>query len=106
MIRILAEETSEPAAQAIAAALQQQYNLARAPELVPSGAVWESSVEWDDLLFVIYQSKVLPDPAVNYIQTYRDAHKSREAIIPVSTDGTGRTKPVSIRITPRTSSPM
>lgn len=86
MIRILAEETSEPAAQAIAAALQQQYNLARAPELVPSGAVWESSVEWDDLLFVIYQSKVLPDPAVNYIQTYRDAHKSREAIIPVSTN--------------------
>jgi hypothetical protein len=86
VIRILAEETSEPAAQAIAAALQQQYNLARAPELVPSGAVWESSVEWDDLLFVIYQSKVLPDPAVNYIQTYRDAHKSREAIIPVSTN--------------------
>jgi len=84
MILILAEDGTEPAAQALAAALTAEYSLANTPEPVPSGAVWDRSVEWDDLLLVVYKSGTPPPSAAQYIQAYRDAHKTGGGIIPVA----------------------
>src|SRR5258708_1801715 len=86
MILIIAEEGTETVAQAIAGALSQEYNLPCAPEVIAAGAAWARSVEWDDLLFVVYKSRALPDSAVQYINGYRNAHKTGGAIIPVGTN--------------------
>lgn len=86
MILILTEDGTEPAAQALAAALTAEYSLANAPAIVPSGAVWARSVEWDDLLLVVYKSGTLAPSAAQYIQAYRDAHKTVGGIIPVGTN--------------------
>jgi len=93
MILILAEEGTEPIGRTIADALTQEYNLPCAPEVVAAGAVWDRPIEWDDLLLVIYKSGALPEPAVKYIQAYRDAHKPAPMIMPVSTNAGFRKPP-------------
>jgi hypothetical protein len=83
MILIMAEQGTESVAEQIAGALSQEYNLPYAPEVVAVGAVWARSVEWDDLLLVVYRSHTLPESAVRYIQDYRSTHKTGGAILPV-----------------------
>jgi hypothetical protein len=83
MILILTDAGSEPMSHAIAGALSQEYNMTCAPQVIAAGAVWDRSVEWDDLLLVVYNSGVLPTAAVQYIDAYRAAHKTEGGVIPI-----------------------
>src|SRR5271163_1964336 len=93
MILIMAEQGTEPVAEQIAGALLREYNLPYAPEVVAASAVWARSVEWDDLLLVVYRSHTLPESAVQYIQDYRSTHKTGGAILPVGANPAFSTPP-------------
>jgi TIR domain len=96
MIRILAEGGTEPVAEQIATALSTEYRLARAPEVVSTSAVWSGTSDWDDLLLVVFRSRVLPDSAVQYIEAYRTKNQTRAAIIPVGANPAFRSPPAPI----------
>src|ERR1035441_3090356 len=93
MILILAEDGTEPIGNAIADALRQEYSLPCTPAVVPTDAVWNRDVEWDDLLLVVFQSDALPDAATKYIEAFRTAHENGGAIVPVATRATFRKPP-------------
>jgi hypothetical protein len=73
MIRILGELGVEGIAKEIAADLHSAHELMQPPQLLPAGAVWDGTSEWDDVLIVIYKSDV-PQTAKDYIRAFRDAH--------------------------------
>jgi hypothetical protein len=83
LISILAQDGTEAASKGISAGIVQEYSLAYSPEIVTTNAVWSGPVEWDDLLLVVFNSDALPEPAVQYIQAFRTAHKTGGSVIPV-----------------------
>jgi hypothetical protein len=93
VILILAQDGAESAAQAISAAIVQEYSLPIAPEIVNTNAVWSRPVEWDDLLMVVYNSAALPASAVQYIQAFRTAHKTGGSVVPVGVNPAFRVPP-------------
>jgi hypothetical protein len=96
MIEILAEGGTEEAAEHIATALSAAYKISRAPQVIAATAVRSGPSEWDDLLLVVYQSKVLPDSAVQYIKDYKSQHKTGGGLIPVGVNTSFHTPPEPI----------
>jgi TIR domain len=93
VILILTQDGTETAAQAISAALTQQYSLPVAPEIVGTNTVWLRAVEWDDLLVVVYNSATLPASASQYIQAFQAAHRIGGGIVPVGANPAFRIPP-------------
>jgi hypothetical protein len=93
LISILAQDGTEAAAQAISAELVREYSLPCPPEILNTNAVWSRSVEWDDLLLVLYNSNALPASAVQYVQAFRTAHKTGGSVIPVGVNPQFRKPP-------------
>jgi hypothetical protein len=96
MILILAQAGTEEVAGQIAAALGDEYKLPSAPEVLAANALGNRSAEWDDLLLVIFNSRTLPDPAVQFIQAYSQAHETGAAIIPIAANPAFQTPPFPI----------
>jgi len=74
MIRILGEPGVEGIAQEIAQDLHSAHELAQPPQVLPVGAVWDSTAEWHDVLIVIYGKSDVPQTAKDYILAFRNAH--------------------------------
>jgi hypothetical protein len=93
LILVLTQQGTEAAADAVKAALVQEYPLACPPEIVTADAVWSRPVEWDDLLLVLYNSETLPAAAVQFIQGFRTAHKTGGSVIPIGVNPQFRKPP-------------
>jgi hypothetical protein len=97
MILVLAENGSAAIAAAeIANSIQTAYGLAYELIVVEANTEWNRTVEWDDLLIVVYNSPAAPAAFTNYIQAYLAAHTTGGPVIPVSTDPAHPIPPVPI----------